>query len=114
MRTPIRALLPLLGACAASVAHAATPATSATPIILTAPTRSAAANYLSLGLSEEHTDNIRRVPGNADSAWITGAVTDFQWSSANHPRFSADLNGTGGYYHYQSQYYDPEVYGNAR
>ncbi|MFO1295042.1 MAG: hypothetical protein U1F25_00150 [Rubrivivax sp.] len=110
MKMHIRALLPLLGAGAAGAAFAAT---SATPTIMTSPSKSAVANYLTLGLSEEHTDNVTRVDSGADSAWITGAVTDFHWSAGNHPRFSAEITGTGGYYHYQNQFYDPEVNGDA-
>ena len=110
MNTHIRVLLPLLGACAAGAAHAASTATST---ILTTPSRSDVASYLTLGLSEEHTDNVTRVESGADSAWITGAVTDFHWSAGNHPRFSAELTGTGGYYHYQNKFYDPEVNGDA-
>ena len=110
MKTTIRVLMSSLGACLAGAAHAASPATA---VILTSPTATAAANYLTLGLSEEHTDNVLRTASAADSAWITGAVTDFHWSAGNHPRFSADLTGTGGYYHYQNKFYDPEVNGDG-
>lgn len=110
MNMRIRALMPLLGACLAGGAHAASTATS---IIITSPTKTVAANYLTLGLSAEHTDNVLRLESAPDSAWITGAVTDFHWSAGNHPRFSAELTGTGGYYHYQNKFYDPEVTGDG-
>jgi hypothetical protein len=108
MKTRILGHLPLLAACVAGAAHAA-----ATQTIVTRPGTAAAANYLTVGLSEEHSDNITRATTGADSAWTTGAVTDFQWSAGNHPRFAGSLTGTGAYYQYQSRYFDPEITGIA-
>jgi hypothetical protein len=110
MKANLRLLMPLLGACAAGTVQAAS---TATPVILTSPTKTTAANYLTLGLSGEHTDNVTRVETAPESAWITGAITDFHWSAGNHPRFSAEFTGTGGYYHYQNKFFDPEVNGDA-
>ena len=73
MKTRILGHLPLLAACVAGAAHAA-----ATQTIVTRPGTAAAANYLTVGLSEEHSDNITRATTGADSAWTTGAVTDFR------------------------------------
>jgi hypothetical protein len=109
MKTRIAGYLPLLAACFAGAAHAA-----ATPTILTTPGGIATEpNYLTLGLSGEHSDNVTRVETNPESSWITGGVTDFNWSAGNHPRFAANVSGTGGYYHYQNNAFDPEFLGIA-
>ena len=71
MKMHIRALLPLLGAGAAGAALAAT---STTPTIMTSPSKSALANYLTLGLSEEHTDNVTRVVSGEQSQTIAEAT----------------------------------------
>lgn len=109
MKTRILGHLPLLAACVAGAAHAAT-----TQTIVTQPGAAVTANYLTVGLSEERSDNIARVDTGAESAWTTGAVTDFQWSAGNHPRFAASLIGTGAYYHYDSKFFDPEFTGTGR
>ena len=108
MKTRILNHLPLLAVCVAGAAHAA-----ATQTVVTRPGTAAAPDYLTLGLSEEHSDNIMRTETGAESAWTTGVVTDFQWSAGSHPRFAASLIGTGAYYDYQSRFFDPEFTGTA-
>jgi len=108
MKTRILGPVVLLAAGAAGAAHAAV-----TQTILTQPGAVTAPNYLTLGVSGERSDNITRVATNPESSWVTGALTDFHWSAGNHPRFAADLTGTGGFYHYQSRVFDDEFSGNA-
>lgn len=108
MKMRILGSLSLAAVCAAGTAHAA-----ATPTILTRPGAFTEPNYLTLGLSGERSDNIARVETDPESSWVTGAVTDFHWSAGNHPRFAADASGTGGFYHYQSEFFDDEFSGTA-